>query len=95
VNISVEKLLKKIEEELTLAKNSTKQDTLREKVYSIKILCELILDEKQRPQEAPLNPVPSFQAVTVQPSFQQPVTLNQPKKLEMKDEANGDSLFDF
>jgi Family of unknown function (DUF5327) len=95
VNISVEKLLRKIEEELTLAKNSTKQENLREKVYSIKILCELILDEKQRPQEAPLNPVPSFQPVTVQPSFQQPVTLNQPKKLEMEDEANGDSLFDF
>jgi hypothetical protein len=95
VNISVEKLLMKIEEELKLAKNSTKQENLREKVYSIKILCELILDEKQRPQEAPLNPVPAFQPVTVQPSFQQPATLNQPKKIEMKDGANGDSLFDF
>ena len=95
MNISVEKLLRKIEEELTLAKKSTKQENLREKVYSIKILCELILDEKQRQQEAPLNPVPAYQPVTVQPSFQQPVTLNQPKKLEMEDEANGDSLLDF
>jgi hypothetical protein len=95
VKISVDKLLKKIEEELTLAKNSTKQENLREKVYSIKILCELILDEKQRQQEAPQNPVPAYSPVTVQPSFQQPVTLNQPKKLEMEDEANGDSLFDF
>lgn len=95
MNISVNKLLRKIEEELTLAKNSTKQENLREKVYSIKILCELILDEKQRHQEAPLNPVPAYQPVTVQPAFQQPVTLNQPKKLEMEDEANGDSLFDF
>ena len=95
MNISVEKLLRKIEEELTLAKNTTKQENLREKVYSIKILCELILDEKQRQPEAPLKPVPSYQPVTVQPSFQQPVTLNQPKKLEMEDEANGDSLFDF
>ncbi|WHY00629.1 YwdI family protein [Neobacillus sp. DY30] len=96
MNIPIDKLLKKIEEELTLAKNSTKQENLREKVYSIKILCELILDEKQRQTEAaPLNPVPAYQPVTVQPSFQQPVTLNQPKKLEMEDEANGDSLFDF
>jgi Family of unknown function (DUF5327) len=95
VNISVEKLLRKIEEELTLAKNSPRPENLREKVYSIKILCELILDEKQRPQEAPQNPVPAFQPVTVQPSFVQPVTLNQPKKIEMEDEANGDSLFDF
>jgi hypothetical protein len=95
VNISVDKLLRKIEEELTLAKNSTKQENLREKVYSIKILCELILDEKQRQQEAPQNPAPAYSPVTVQPSFQQPVTLNQPKKLEMENEANGDSLFDF
>ncbi|MDF2787892.1 MAG: hypothetical protein K0S80_990 [Neobacillus sp.] len=95
MNISVEKLLRKIEEELTLAKNSPRPENLREKVYSIKILCELILDDKQRPQEAPQNPVPAFQPVTVQPSFVQPVTLNQPKKIEMEDEANGDSLFDF
>ena len=95
MNISVEKLLRKIEEELTLAKNSPRPENLREKVYSIKILCELILDEKQRPQEAPQNPVPAFQPVTVQPSFVQPVPVNQPKKLEMEDEANGDSLFDF
>ncbi|MFS0774626.1 YwdI family protein [Neobacillus sp. 3P2-tot-E-2] len=95
MNISVEKLLRKIEEELTLAKNSPRPENLREKVYSIKILCELILDEKQRSKEAPQNPVPAFQPVTVQPSFVQPVTLNQPKKIEMEDEANGDSLFDF
>jgi hypothetical protein len=27
--------------------------------------------------------------------FQQPVPINQPKKLEVEDGANGDSLFDF
>lgn len=86
MNISVEKLLTKIEEELKLAKNSTKQENLREKVYSIKILCELILDEKQVQPES--KPIPLA-------AFQQPVSLNQPKKLEMEDEANGDSLFDF
>lgn len=95
MNISIEKLLAKIEEELKLAKHSTKQENLREKVYSIKILCELILDEKQSQQGTQLNPVPANQPVTVQPTFQQPVSLNQPKKLEMEDEANGDSLFDF
>lgn len=104
MDISVDKLLRKIEEELKLAKNSTKQENLREKVYSIKILCELILDEKQVQQEAPAMPITAYQPVTTQPafqpavsqqSFQQPVSLNQPKKLEMEDEANGDSLFDF
>jgi Family of unknown function (DUF5327) len=95
VNISVDKLLSKIEEELKLAKNSTKQENLREKVYSIKILCELILDDKQGQQDAPTTPITAYQPVTIQPAFQQPVSLNQPKKLEMEDEANGDSLFDF
>jgi hypothetical protein len=95
VNISVEKLLMKIEEELKLAKNNTRQENLREKVYSIKILCELILDDKQVQQESKPTPLPTFQPVASQPSFAQPVSLNQPKKLEMENEANGDSLFDF
>jgi hypothetical protein len=95
VNISVDKLLRKIEEELRLAKTSSKQENLREKVYSIKILCELILDEKQVQQEEPPMPITAYQPVTSQPAFGQPVSLNQPKKLEMEDEANGDSLFDF
>ena len=95
MNISVEKLLMKIEEELKLAKNSTRQENLREKVYSIKILCELILDDKQVQQEPKTTPLAAFQPVIAQPTFQQPVSLNQPKKLEMEDEANGDSLFDF
>ncbi|MDR7078665.1 hypothetical protein J2Y03_003718 [Neobacillus niacini] len=96
MNISVDKLLRKIEEELKLAKNSTKQENLREKVYSIKILCELILDEKQNLHVATPAITPAYQQpVIAQPSFRQPVSLNQPKKLEMEDEANGDSLFDF
>lgn len=94
MNISVEKLLTKIEEELKLAKNSRKPENLREKVYSIKILCELILDEKQS-QEVTHTPPPAYQPVMAQPAIQQPISLNQPKKLEMEDEANGDSLFDF
>jgi Family of unknown function (DUF5327) len=95
VNISVEKLLVKIEEELKLAKNSTRQENLREKVYSIKILCELILDDKQVQPEPKTTPLAAYQPVIAQTTFQQPVSLNQPKKLEMEDEANGDSLFDF
>jgi hypothetical protein len=106
MNISVQKLLTKIEAELKLAKNSTKEESLREKVYSIKILCELLLDEKPSlTSEVPVAPRPSVQpaisfqaypqSVMSQPIVQQPATLQQPKKLDMEDEANGDSLFDF
>ncbi|MED4224307.1 YwdI family protein [Neobacillus cucumis] len=101
MNISVDKLLAKIDEELKLAKVATKEENLREKIYSIKILCELILDEKQvagKPS-APIQPAVT-QQVYQQPSinqqvFQQPSPFQQPKKIEMDDEANGDSLFDF
>jgi hypothetical protein len=103
MNISIDKLLSKIEQELKQAKNSAKSESLRERVYSIKILCELILDEKPVKNETPITPVfqpPMNQQVFQQPVmnqqvFQQPVSLNQPKKIEMEDEANGDSLLDF
>jgi hypothetical protein len=106
VNISVQKLLAKIEDELKLAKSSTKEESLREKVYSIKILCELLLDEKpSQTSGVPVAPIPavqpaiSYQAYqqppAIQPIIQQAPTLQQPKKLDMEDEANGDSLFDF
>ena len=106
MNISVQKLLAKIEAELKLAKSSTKEESMREKVYSIKTLCELLLDETPtRKSEAPAAPVQavqpavSFQAyqqpVMNQPIIQQAPTIQQPKKLDMEDEANGDSLFDF
>ena len=106
MNISVQKLLTKIEEELKLAKSSTREESLREKVYSIKILCELLLDEKQSVNsEAPVAPLPVVQPAISYQAFQQPVMnqpiiqqaapLQQPKKLDMENEANGDSLFDF
>ncbi|MFJ7725962.1 YwdI family protein [Neobacillus sp. NPDC097160] len=103
MNISVQTLLAKIEDELQLAKSSAKQEGLREKVYSIKILCELILDEKP----AAKMELPSIQPASVMTSqvlqqplmnqqvFQQPAAMPPAKKLEMDEEANGDSLLDF
>ncbi|OIK16054.1 hypothetical protein BIV60_06200 [Bacillus sp. MUM 116] len=102
MNISVQKLLAKIEDELQSAKVSPKGESLRERVYSIKILCELILDEKgEIPAKMDVsNQAMIQQPVMAQPAFQQPVfqqqaASNQSKKLDLGDEANGDSLFDF
>jgi hypothetical protein len=100
VNISVQKLLAKIEAELKQAKNSQKEENLREKIYSIKILCELILDEQHEKSEeswstaAIQKPAPGQQIYQPQ-VVQQPAVMPQPKKLEIDDGANGDSLFDF
>ncbi len=90
MSVSIDRLLKKIEEELHKAKQADNTAKLRENVHSIKVLCELILEEKQpdisnnfaRPTEV----YPSVQSVLT-PSIKG-------KKVE-EDEANGDSLFDF
>ena len=93
MNISIEKLLAKMETELHSAKTSGKEENLREKIYSIKILCELILDEKTgKSNEAMIHTAPA----SFLPAAAKPISgLNQPKKLETDDGANGDSLFDF
>jgi hypothetical protein len=86
MSISVEQLLKKIESELNKAKQAEGSVKLRENVHSIKILCELILEDSGSG---------SVRSVALQPQIQSiPTTTLSVKKLE-EDEANGDSLFDF
>jgi hypothetical protein len=93
MSISVEQLLKKMESELHKAKQAEGSVQLRENVHSIKVLCELILEDsalKSRSvrglSEAVALQQPQIQTIT-------PTTLSV-KKLE-EEEANGDSLFDF
>lgn len=118
MNISLQKLLLKMEEELRLARIAETERGQRERIHSIKTLCELVLDEpvqqgagktgsgssdtaRQPVQAAPqyVPPQPGFaQQAYVQPQMpvNQPMPVTpQPKKLEMDDNANGDSLFDF
>ena len=112
MNISLQKLLSKMEEELGLAKASETEAAQRERIHSIKTLCELVLDEPVH-QEARksvgsstatgMNTAAAAPQYIAQPAFTQPQTpvnqpsplMPQPKKLEMEDQANGDSLFDF
>jgi hypothetical protein len=111
MNISLQKLLAKMEEEIRLARAAETEASQREKIHSIKTLCELVLEEPaqqgtgkypsnetSRPVTQPAPPYNSPQPSFVQP--QMPVSqpapvMPQPKKLEMDDHANGDSLFDF
>jgi hypothetical protein len=106
VNISMQKLLSKMEEELKRAKAAESEAMQRERIHSIKTLCELVLDEppeNNRGFTAPAKQVVQQQYIQPQPSIpQQQMPVNQPspmipqpKKLQMEDEANGDSLFDF
>ncbi|KAB2333146.1 YwdI family protein [Cytobacillus depressus] len=89
MNISVQQLLWKMEEELKEAKGSATSARLRERVHAIKALCELILDEPAQNKEAFSSYVP--------PTTQQvqSSSIQQVKRMEMDDDANGESLFDF
>ena len=100
MNISLQTLLLKMEEEIKRAKSAESEAVKREKIHSIKTLCELVLDET--PGVAPVTQT-AQQFVSSQsslPQQQMPVNqpspmIPQPKKLEMEDNSNGDSLFDF
>lgn len=86
--ISVNQLLEKIESELHRAKQAGSTAKVRENVHTIKVLCELILEENN--SELPKRVVGVTESI---PQVVTVPTLNA-KKLE-EDEANGESLFDF
>jgi hypothetical protein len=94
MNISVNRLLDKMEEELRGAKKMSSDAKIRERAHAIKAICELILEESSCITDAEVNKVVSPSP----PSFVQPIkVVETPQKNRMKTEdgANGESLFDF
>lgn len=94
LDISIQTLLRKMEQELQEAKASGSTAKLRERIHAIKTLCELALDQ-QPPAETTR---PAVIPMQVAPPLQQPPQVltiqTQGKKVELE-EANGDSLLDF
>ncbi|BCB05990.1 YwdI family protein [Bacillus sp. KH172YL63] len=97
MNIPHQSFIKKIEHELGKAKAAEKSQHIREHVYSIKALCELLLEE-----DSVSAPAPSFsQSRQTMPYVQEPqvtqkpVSIQEEEPLETDDGANGSSLFDF
>ncbi|MGD6959289.1 YwdI family protein [Rossellomorea aquimaris] len=97
MNIPHQSLIKKIEHELGKAKSAEKSQQIREHVYSIKALCEVLLEENHGAATA----ASSFQTQQTMPYLQasqpsqKPVTIQKEEPLETDDGANGNSLFDF
>lgn len=95
MSISVHQLLDKMEDQLKEAKNSSSESRIRERVYAIKSLCELLLEQEENGtstnRTVAFNPSPMLpQGQGLNPPIQQVQT----QKLKL-DEGNGDSLFDF
>ncbi|TMU83979.1 hypothetical protein FGG79_17705 [Bacillus sp. BHET2] len=97
MNIPHQSLIKKIEHELGKAKSAEKPQHIREHVYSIKALCEVLLEENGAAANAPS----SYQSQQNMPYLQEPqvsqkpVSIQKEEPLETEDGANGNSLFDF
>lgn len=86
MNISIRKLLGKMEEELRQAKLSDNEANVRERIHAVKTLCELVLEEQPNLE----NTVQPIATPTLIPS-----QMVSPQKMKLDKEANGDSLFDF
>lgn len=93
MNISQDKLLAKIEQQVTQAKYAPSSQ-MREHLHAIRTLCDLALDEPSNGNSAVLSE-PVQQAPVYQPPVQQPVSMQKDKPIRMEDGSNGDSLFDF
>jgi len=92
LNISVEKVIQQIENELHKAKVSTqKPGQLRERIASIRSLCELLLEDESN-VEVPKNIVTSsiVQSIPSQPIMSRPSAM--PK---LDDSEQSGSLLDF
>lgn len=93
MNISVNRLLDKMEEELSAAKRMSSDAKIRERVHAIKAICELILEESSFTTNTEVNTI-----VSPSPSFVQPIKVvetPQQNRMKIEDGVNGESLFDF
>ncbi|MGR3766198.1 YwdI family protein [Rossellomorea sp. NS-SX7] len=98
MNIPHQSVIKRMEQELAKAKSAEKSQQIREHINSIKVLCEVLLEENSQGGSF-TAPVQSQQTVPYVPEQQQPVqrpvSIQKEEPLETDDGANGDSLFDF
>ncbi|KZN99892.1 YwdI family protein [Pseudobacillus badius] len=94
INISHLSVLKKIEEEIRQARLAEKSGSMKQHIYTVRTLCDMLLDEPDKAGTGVVRPEPQpiSSQVTQQPA--QPA-FNQAEKLQTDDGANGDSIFDF
>jgi hypothetical protein len=97
MNIPHHSVMKRMEQELAKAKSADKARQIREHIHSIKVLCEVLLEENNQEVSfnAPVQPQQTLPYAPQQQPVQKPVSIQKEEPLETDDGANGDSLFDF
>jgi hypothetical protein len=84
MQVPIQKVLTKMQEEIERAKHSNNEGKVREHLLVIRSLCELVIEQESNPEKPKQSMVFS----------QQPSLTTQASKLK-EDEGNGDSIFDF
>jgi hypothetical protein len=97
MNIPHHSVIRRMEQELAKAKSAEKSQQIREHINSIKVLCEVLLEENNQGLSfnAPAQPQQTIPYAPQQEPVQKPVSIQKEEPLETDDGANGDSLFDF
>lgn len=93
INISHLSVLSKIEEEIRQARLAEKSGTMKQHIYTVRTLCEMLLDEPDTLGAG----VALSKSQPIQPAISQPkqIAPSEGEKLQTEDGANGDSIFDF
>lgn len=94
MNIQLSKLISKMEEHLDRMKKIDEHSPkLREHAVAVKTLCDLLLDEDDKPVVETKKWVPAT-PIQTPPNFNVSSAPSR-SKLDDDDDANGESIFDF
>lgn len=94
MSISIHSLLNKIEQEINYAKKAEQDSVLKNHIYSVKTLCELILAEGQSLSTS--YEIPKKVEAEHSVSQSKPMmSVGKAEPLKTDDGANGESIFDF
>ncbi|ALF09157.1 YwdI family protein [Parageobacillus thermoglucosidasius] len=86
LNIPIAAILTKMEEQLRQAKTAASQQRLREHIAAVRALCDLVLEKEEAKETAAVS-----SAAVVPLSIPQ----GKSERIDIGDDANGPSLFDF
>lgn len=91
MNVSREKVLQKMEQEIVSARRAAPEEAERH-IYAIKSMCDLLMGMETAAPASKAAPAPAVMAPQVQQLVQ---TVGQAERISTEDGSNGDSIFDF
>ncbi|MBC1475213.1 YwdI family protein [Listeria grandensis] len=95
MTVSDQALFAKMEQELSLAKNASKEQEKQLHLHGLAVLVEVMRGQAGTTEKTEtLSSSMEYQAMTGELPIAKPMTLDS-KKMETEDGSNGDSLLDF